>query len=180
VSYRHTTKTVSPVTDVGRVPRRFDAQVVRFAGTREAIWRSGEMRDRIDPDTNSKHDQSTAYPRRSVKAHAQVAYDQQSRYADNLVRARYPSCLAAGQCKPTLYCGNGGSQQSVHDKRLEKTSDADEDEKPARGGNELETGWTTAETSESILEPVSVGVLDGLRCGGWFCVCWCNIIHRVE
>ena len=64
------------------------------------------MQDWVDSKANAKHDQPTAYPRRPPEGRAKVAYDQKGRYSCDLVRHRYPSCLAAGQRKPTFYCWN--------------------------------------------------------------------------
>jgi len=59
--------------------------------------------DGIDSEPDAEHNESGAYPHGSAEGRAQVANDQESRNPGDLVGSYYPSSLAAGQAKSTLY-----------------------------------------------------------------------------
>ena len=87
-----------------------NTEIVGVAGIRVTVRRSGKMRDGVNTERNTKHDESTAYPYRSTKIRAKVADDQKGRCSGYLIRGCYPSSLTAGQRKPTLYCRDGDSE----------------------------------------------------------------------
>jgi len=114
------------------IPYRLSTQIADVTGIRVPVRQSGKMRDRVNPEANSQHDETAGNPYWPAEGGTQVANDQQSRCSSDLIGGRYPGRVAAGQCKSAFYSWYCDSKQSIHSHGLTERSHADQEQKPSR------------------------------------------------